>query len=336
MKAAFMDEPEHFVLRDVPVPEIGENEVLIHVHACGICGSDLSLYKMGMEDRILGHEFSGDIVDTGTNVNGWKTGDRVVVEPSLVCWECYWCKHEQFHLCPSLGFTGIMADGGFAEYVKVPSYQLHHLPDEVSYIQGALVEPLSVSLHGVLTSIMKPGDNVAILGCGIIGLTSLIWAKALGAGKLIATEVAASRMVPAKQLADIVLNPNEVDLDSELEKITDELGPRIIFECTGNPTVQADAINLVQRGGEIILLGIGYDEVPLKLLNVTLKGISIKGSQAYASLKGSGEFPMTINFLKNKRIDTDYIPLTQMSLDEIGMGFKALKNSEFAKVIIVP
>ncbi|MEN6522738.1 MAG: alcohol dehydrogenase catalytic domain-containing protein, partial [Anaerolineaceae bacterium] len=176
MKAAFMDRPEHFFVKDIPVPELEENEVLIKVRACGICGSDLSLYKMGMEDRILGHEFSGDIVDTGAGVTGWKPGDRVVVEPSLVCWECYWCKHGQFHLCPSLGFTGIMADGGFAEYVKVPSYQLHHLPDEVSYVQGALVEPLSVSLHGVMTSIMRPGDTVAVFGCGIIGLTTLLWA----------------------------------------------------------------------------------------------------------------------------------------------------------------
>ncbi|MEN6434559.1 MAG: alcohol dehydrogenase catalytic domain-containing protein [Anaerolineaceae bacterium] len=336
MKAAFMDGPEHFFVKDIPVPELEENEVLIKVRACGICGSDLSLYKMGMEDRILGHEFSGDIVDTGAGVTGWKPGDRVVVEPSLVCWECYWCKHGQFHLCPSLGFTGIMADGGFAEYVKVPSYQLHHLPDEVSYVQGALVEPLSVSLHGVMTSIMRPGDTVAVFGCGIIGLTTLLWAKTLGADKVIATEVAETRIAAAKQLADVVLNPNEVDLSSEFEKLTDELGPRVIFECTGNAAVQADVINYVQRSGEIMLLGIGYEEIPLMLLTVILKGISIKGSQAYSSLKGSGEFPMTINFLKNRRINTEYIPLTQMPLDEIEKGFKALKNGECTKVIIVP
>lgn len=336
MKAAFMDGPEHFVIRDVDVPVPGEKEVLIRVRACGICGSDLGLYKAGMEDRILGHEFSGDIVEIGPGVSGWKPSDRVVAEPLLVCGECAWCKRGQFELCSSLGFTGLMEDGAFAEYVKVPSRQLYRLPDEVSYLQGALVEPLSVSLHGVLNSIMRPGDAVAVSGCGIIGLFALLWARTLGAGRLIATEVAEARIAVAHKLADVVLNPTQVNLMQEFERLTDDLGPRVIFECSGNPTAQCEAIDLVQRGGQVVLLGIGYDPVPINLMIVSTKEVSIKGSVAYSSQNGMGEFPMTLQFLKDRRIDPEQVPLTTLSLEQIGAGFKAAKAGEYAKVIIMP
>ena len=132
MRAAVLEGPERITVRDVPKPKPGKSEVLIKVRTCGICGSDLGLYMIGLGEgveRIMGHEFSGDIVELGPEVEGWEVGDRVVVEPSLVCWECYWCRRHQYSLCPSLGFTGIAIDGGFAEFVKVPAYQLHRLPE---------------------------------------------------------------------------------------------------------------------------------------------------------------------------------------------------------------
>ncbi len=336
MKATFMTGPESCEIRDIPTPKPGEKEVLIRVRACGICGSDIGLYKMGMEDRILGHEFSGDIAAVGAGVSGWKEGDRVVVEPLLPCWECYWCKHGKHNLCPYLGYTGIMDDGGFAEYVKVPVYQLHRLPDEVSYLQGALVEPLSVSLHGVLNSIMRPGDTVMVSGCGIIGLFALLWARTLGAGLMIASEVSEARIAAAEKLADVVLNPTQVDLAQEIGSLTNEVGPRVLFECSGVPTVQAEAINLVARGGQVVLLGVSYDLVPVSLMDITTRGISVIGSIAYSSLDGEGEFPMTLEFLRTKRINPEIVPLTTMPLEQIGEGFKAAKAGKYAKVVIIP
>lgn len=229
-----------------------------------------------------------------------------------------------------------MEDGGFAEYVKVPAYQLHRIPDEISYLQGSLVEPLSVGLHGVLTSIMEAGDAIAVLGCGIIGLSTLLWAKTLGAGLVIASEISESRISAASQIADVVLNPTKVDLGTELEKLTNDLGPRVVFECTGIPDIQAETLDLVQRSGEVVMLGISYDPVPIMLLTLALKGITIKGSQAYASLDGEGEFPMAINFLKTGRINTDFIPLTEMPLEDINKGFQATLKGDVAKVIINP
>ena len=336
MKSAFMTAPETYEIRDIPTPVPGDKEVLIRVRACGICGSDIGLYKMGMEDRILGHEFSGEIAGLGTNVTGWKEGDRVVIEPTMPCWECYWCKHGQFNLCPYLGYTGIMEEGGFAEYVKVPAYQLHHLPDEVSFLQGALLEPLAVSLHGVTHSIMRPGDTVLVSGCGVIGLFALLWAKALGAGLIIASEVAEVRIEAAKKIADVVLNPAQVNLQQELDRLTKEVGPRVLFECTGVPAVQAETINLVGRGGQVVLLGISYDAVPISLMDMTNRGISMIGSIAYSSLNGEGEFPTILHMLKTKRINPEIVPLTTMPLDTIGEGFKAAKAGKYAKVVILP
>ena len=183
---------------------------------------------------------------------------------------------------------------------------------------------------------MRPGDPVAVLGCGVIGLFALLWARTLGAGRLIASEVAPARIAAAQQLADVVLDPTKVDLTSELERLTDGLGPRVLFECTGVPEVQANTLDQVQRGGQVILLGISFDPVPMTLMSMNLREVSLKGCDAYSSLSGCGEFPMTLQFLKDKRIDPGTIPLISMRLIEINKAFKAAKAGQYAKVIILP
>jgi (R,R)-butanediol dehydrogenase/meso-butanediol dehydrogenase/diacetyl reductase len=336
MKAALMEGPEQFVIKDVPKPSPKDSEVLIRVRACAVCGSDLTIYKLGIDNRILGHEFAGEIVALGQNVKKWNIGDRVVVEPSIVCGECYWCQKHQYNLCSSLGYTGLSTDGGFAEFARVPAYQLHRLPEELSYEQGALVEPLAVALRGIQLSELKPGDSVAIFGCGVIGLFTMLWAKNTGAGKIIATDVIEPRIAAGQKLADFVLNPTQVDVIEEILELTDNIGPHIIYECSGNKDAQLQAIDVVQRGGQVVLLGIGYEPTSVTFMQLTTREIGIKGSVGYSSLMGTGEFPTVIESLKSGKIDLNSIPVLKVGLDDTGKAFAASLHGDVAKAIVLP
>jgi len=340
MKAAVLEGPERITVRDVPKPKPGKSEVLIKVRCCGICGSDLDIYRISFGEgvkRIMGHEFSGDIVELGPEVEGWEVGDRVVVEPSIVCWECYWCRRHQYNLCPSLGFTGIVIDGGFAEFVKVPAYQLHRLPKEVTYEQGAVVEPLAVALHGVRLSGLKAGDTIAVFGCGPIGLLTIMWARAGGADKIYATDIAESRIAAAEKLADAVINPKEVDPVIQITELTDGIGPDIVFECSGSAAAEVQALNLVRRGGQIVILGVPHEEAKVNFMPFVTKEIGIKGGLAYASLLGRGEFTSCINFLKSKRINISPVVSAKIALEDIvDKGFKRVILAEELKVLVTP
>ena len=338
MKAAVLEGLEKITVKDVPEPKPEMSEVLIRVRACGICGTDLGIYKMGsFPGRIMGHEFSGEIVELGSGVEGWSIGDRVTVEPSNICWSCYWCKRHQYQLCPSLGYTGISVDGGFAEFVKVPAYQLHNLADDLTYEQGALVEPLAVALHSVWLAGLRAGDSMAVFGCGFVGLMTILWGKVAGAEKIIATEIAGSRIAIAEKLADAVLNPLKSDPVDLIVQLTDELGPDIIFECSGKESNLPIAFNAVRRGGQVIILGIPHQPTPVSFMLLATKEITLKGSVGYASLQSTGEFRTVINFLRSKRLDINSIPIKKVAMDDIEeKGFQKLIEGQVVKVVVTP
>ena len=340
MKAAVLVGPQKIEVKDVPYPKSGRGEVVVRVRACAVCGSDLTIFMwgpgiFGVEQRIMGHEFSGDIAEVGEGVGGWNVGDRVVVEPTVACLKCHYCTRHQYNRCLSGGSDGIVIDGAFAEFVKIPAYQLHRLPDEVSYVEGALIEPLAVALHGIWRSGMKPGDTVAVLGAGPIGLLTMLWAKKGGASKVFATEVEERRLANAKVLSDVVLNPSQTDIVSEIIAQTDGFGPDIVFECSGNTEAQVQAITLVRKGGRVVLLGVGHENTSIPSYLILAREITIIGSHAYASLLESGEFPKCIEFVKSKRIDLSQISTTKIRLEDIAeKGFTSPTGVGGGKVIV--
>src|SRR5512139_2815615 len=175
MQAAVFRGAEEIEVAEVPQPELEGDEVLIRVAYCGICGSDLEAFQTGMYEpgMIIGHEFSGTIAALGSRVAGWQIGDRVVVSDVLACGECAPCRQGRLDACASLTMIGVTHDGGMAEYAKIAARALHHLANNITLQQGALVEPLSVALHGVRRSRLKAGDDVLIMGAGPIGLLTL-------------------------------------------------------------------------------------------------------------------------------------------------------------------
>lgn len=315
MKAAVFRGAEEIEVTDVPKPELDPGEVLIRVGYCGICGSDLEAFHTGMYEPglIIGHEFSGTIAAIGSAVAGWQTGDRIVVSDALPCGECVPCRQGRLDACASLTMIGVTHDGGLAEYTKIAARGLHRLPDSVTLRRGALVEPLSVALHGVRRSRLKAGDDALIMGAGPIGLLTLQCARLAGARRLIVTEVDPTRAALADRLgATAVLNPMRDNVSVALADLTDGLGPEVIYVCTGAPAPFRDAVSLVRKGGQIFVLGVCVEPVDMDFMTVVLSDLCIEGS-----LAGRAEVPTAIDFIAHDRVKVDALISHEIALDDI-------------------
>lgn len=346
MKSVLLKGPGEVVFQDIPVPEVSADDVLVEVKYCGICGSDIhsvpecNLYQAG---AYLGHEFSGVIVKVGQNVKGWKKGDRVVANPLYICGECYGCQHGRW--CDigadaAIGVTpGLEYAGAFAKYVRVPlpERRLYRLPDEVSFEEGALVEPLACSLHAVRISAFRAREQTMVLGAGMIGLGVIAHLKNAGAGLIIVTETLPNRAKMAKKLgADYVFNPIEVtDLKEKVLELTGGKGIDIVFDCSGIPAAFKSATGFLRKGGQLLLKGIIPSEVPILPMDFVFSEWEIKGSLCYYA----DEFPMVIEFMKRGISPVKELITSKIKLSEIiTKGFDVLLkpgNSEI-KVLVEP
>ena len=247
MKAAVFRGAGEIEIADIPVPEPGPGDVLVQVHYCGVCGSDIEAYQTGMYEPglVIGHEFAGEIVALGHGVTGWALGDRVTADNVLPCGQCAFCREGRPILCQQVLSPGVTMDGGMAEYVRLPVQVLHRLPADVSMRQGALVEPLSIALYGVSSSALRVGDQALVLGAGPIGLLTLQCALLAGARRVLVAEVNPTRAALAIRLgADGVFHPLKEDLAVELPAYTGGRGPEVVFVCTPAPAAYHDARSL--------------------------------------------------------------------------------------------
>ncbi|GAH50732.1 unnamed protein product, partial [marine sediment metagenome] len=202
MKAAILTEAKHIEIRDVPVPQIKDDEVLVRIKAVGVCGSDAHFYRDGRvagwivkEPLILGHECAGEIAEVGGSVEGLRVGDRVIIEPGIPCRKCEWCKRGEYNLCPDIRFMAVPGvDGAFTEYAGSAADFVYPLPDRISYEEGALMEPLSVAIETIKSAKIELGDSVAILGAGPIGILCLQAARAAGATDIYITDIDKNRL----------------------------------------------------------------------------------------------------------------------------------------------
>lgn len=327
MKAAIFRGLESIEVAEVPAPSPGPDEVLIKVRYCGICGSDVDAYKTGMYEPgiIIGHEFSGKIVGVGEAVSGWREGDRVTVNGVIPCGACWFCHHGRPSLCEDMAMTGITYHGAFAEFMVAPARGLHRLPDEVSDRQAALVDPLATALHGVRRSALKPGDRVLILGAGPIGLMTLQCALLAGARAVYASEISPTRRGLAQRLgATAVFDPRETNLYVALDEVTEGRGPDVVFECAGVPATLQDAITLVRKGGQIMVVGICEEPVEADFMTVVLNELEVRG--AYC---GHEEYPMALDYLAQGRVEVDPLISHVIALEEIvEKGFEVLAGPE--------
>jgi L-iditol 2-dehydrogenase len=278
MKAALLLGPEKIALDDIAEPSVGANEVLIKPDYMGICGTDISIYlghRIVPYPFVLGHEIAGRVIAAGTAVTKVRAGERVVVEPNYPCGECVLCRKGRGAVCSLKGSMGVTLPGCFAEIVVAPAEFVWPLPETISEQDAATIEPLTVSLHGLLQSGAQKGDTVAVLGCGVVGLLLIHAAVSMGV-RVIAHDRFADKIEMARGLgAEIVSDREETALTWQEENVV------TVFECAGVPGTVELALQAVPRGAQVILLGLSSMPATFVPMRLVREGITIRTSMIY-------------------------------------------------------
>ena len=335
-------------VNEPPSPEKGE--VKIKVKWCGICGSDLHEYSAGpifipvekphpltgtKAPLILGHEFSGEVVDIGGGVDNVSVRDRVTIQDQRGCGECFWCLQKEYNLCDKLAFTGLMVDGAFAEYINVPAYCCYKLPDGVTYEKGALVEPLAVGMHAIKRSLVKPDHSMVIIGAGMIGLGVLKCALACGISNVIVLEKSKKRKEFAKKFgATLVIDSNTTDPVYEVSKTLGGRGSDNTIECVGCEETIKLAIDVTKKGGNIVIVGVSEASSTFNFNELVFTEKNVSGSLSY-----NKEFKEVIALMEEGSLRTDNMVTRKIKLENIEKeGFEELLHNkdDNIKILVSP
>ena len=329
MKAALFYGPgKPLQIEETPLPRMGARDALVQVKACGICHSDLHIIKGQIKvpklPLILGHEISGQIKQVGAEVKGFKEEDRVMVSGMIPCGECYFCSSGKDNICPKKIELGIQIDGGYAEYVTVPSRNLFKIPDEISYEEGAiLTDAVATPFHAIRLGSTGFGDLVAIIGLGGLGMNAVQLARLSGA-RVIAVDILDEKLRIAKELgAEELVNSKIQDPVQRILELTDGRGADISFEFVGLPTTFEQAIASVKKGGKVVLAGVGTDFVRLAMRDITTKEIEIIGVQGFVA---QSEYPALVQMVLHKRLDVKRMITHTVSLNDIRKGLEILEK----------
>ncbi|WP_242900802.1 2,3-butanediol dehydrogenase [Actinomadura terrae] len=340
MKAAVWYQARDVRVEDVPSAPPGPGEVAITVAYCGICGSDLHEYADGPHaipvgephpesgrraPLTLGHEFSGTVAEVGPGVEGFSPGDRVAVEPHYRCGDCARCRAGEYNLCDHFGFAGLMGDGGLAERAVVPSYMLHRLPDNVSLEQAAVFEPAAVALHAIRRSGLVPGESVAVVGLGPIGLLIVQLAARYGAGRVVASD-------PSEKRRDLAVRLGATEAVGVGALPSGDAD--VAFEAVGTEGTLRDSLAATRRGGRVVLAGLGgtFAFDAFALVN---NEQSIIGTVGYRDVH-----PELIRLAAEEGMDfTPIVTSTVPLADVVAGGFETLLGAgskEEIKVLVRP
>ncbi len=334
---------DNLELLQVPVPQIGDNDALIEIKACGICGTDVHIKHDEFPywpPVILGHEFSGVVVDIGKNVTDVGLGDRVVGEPhTKACGKCELCRSGNVQLCASKRSPGWGIDGGFAKYLRMPdTYLLHHIPDSMSFEEAAVVEPtVNVVQDAIMRPKVEPNDTVVVFGPGPIGILSIMALKATGVGRIIVvgtTADSAIRIPVVEQIGvDAIILADQQDTIAEVMRLTNNRGADLIIEASGAAAAVFDSVFCVRRMGRITQIGLtGKDAVqfPWDKASWKVATIFFNLSTAYSGWERS------IGLIASRKIDVNKIISHVRPLNEWKQAFDDIESMQALKVILQP
>lgn len=329
---------EQFVLEEVKVPEPGKNQVLLKVEVVGICGSDLHAYHgkhpFVFPPIVLGHEFSGIIVKLGEGTAGsFEVGQRVAVEPSIVCGQCYNCRHGRYNICNELSVIGCLTDGAYTEYIAVDKDKVILLDDELSFEDGAMLEPLSVGVHGVDQGQVKAGQRVLVIGAGTIGLLLAQAAKAAGAEGAIADVIDYRLDLAAELGIPYPINSKTDSLEQKLKEFAPE-GVDVIFECVGTAATIRQAIEIARKGTRIVVLGVVESEVLLPVALIQDRELELVGDLMFTRK----DFEKSQQLIKSGQVNVKRLQTKTFPLSEVTEAFEFILNNKDSamKVFLKP
>ena len=326
MKAAVLYKPLDMRVEYVDIPSINPSEVLVRVKNVGICASDVHYYLHGKiasfiveKPLILGHECSGEVVEVGEKVTGVEVGERVVIEPGFTCGSCEYCRSGRYNLCENVRFYGTPPyHGAFAEYVSAPAQNVYSMPNNMTYEEGAMIEPLAVGMMAAKRGRVTVHDTVAIFGAGPIGLLSLQAVRSHGVIDTYVIDIIDYRLDYAQKLgASEVINASKTDVIKQIMKLTQGKGVDVIIEASGSPKAIKQALEIIKPGGRIILVGYPLIEVPILIDKILAKELDILGVHRYANV-----FPTAIKCVASGKIDVKSLVTHIFPLEKILEGFE--------------
>ncbi len=343
MKALVLEDYNHFVYKDIPDPQVADDEVLVRVEAVGICGSDVHGMDGSSGRRIppivMGHEASGGIVSLGKNVTNWSIGDRVTFDSTIYKLDDWYTRKGYYNLSDNRMVLGVSPGeyrrhGAFAELINVPQHILYRIPDEVTFTQAAMVEPVAVAAHAVELTPISWNDTAVVVGSGMIGLFVVQVLRARGCGTIIAVDLQEDKLKLSKELgADYILNPSKDNVEREVLLLTENRGADVAFEVVGISETVKIAISCVRKGATVTLVGNLSHTAELPLQDVVTRQLRLQGSCSIC-----GEYPAVLDMIARQKVNVDAILSAEAPLSEGAGWIKRLYDKEagLIKVILKP
>jgi 6-hydroxycyclohex-1-ene-1-carbonyl-CoA dehydrogenase len=340
MKAAVFRGPDRPLdVTEVETPTPGQGEVLVKVAGCGLCHTDLHYLDHGVKTfkeppMILGHEPAGTVAGLGPDADGWGEGDRVMIPAVLSCGHCHYCRKGRENICDNMTMLGNNIDGAYAEYVVAPAKDLVQVPDGLALERACVIaDAISTPYHAVKNRArVQPGDTVAVVGCGGVGL-NVVQCATLAGATVIAIDLNEDRLAVARTLGAVeTVNPDQVErVDKYVRKLTGG-GVDIAFEAIGNPKTMTMAYGLLRRGGKLCVIGYSADQVTISAAKLMYFELEVIGSLGC----GGGDYPEIIKLVEAGRINLDPIISGTVPLEDINDGLDKLRNGIGVRWVVTP
>jgi L-iditol 2-dehydrogenase len=332
--------PGNLEIREIQKPVLKQDEILIEVKAAGICGTDLHHYQVGDQIHapvVLGHEFSGDVVEIGSEVKGWRLGERIVSETHAhACYACSLCRMGNYHLCEERKGFGSSVNGAFTRYVAVPPRLLHRVPEAFSYAEASVLQPLADIVNATIRNAdVIPGDTVVVFGPGPMGLLTAQMAKALGAAMVMMVGLDADkrRFEVAKEIGvDKILNASEGSVVQKVKEITGGRGADVVFEVSGSKVAFLEGLKLLRKKGQLTVIG-----VPTEPVLIDLEALQAAAQTIRTSVMSTWEdYERAIRIVESGRVKLKPLITDVLPLEEWQKGFDSSLRKSSCKVVLVP
>ncbi|MGQ9525851.1 MAG: zinc-dependent alcohol dehydrogenase family protein [Armatimonadota bacterium] len=336
MKAAVLTGPKSVQIEERDVPKPCPGDVVIRVHTCGVCGTDSHIYEGQFLVRfpvVPGHELAGTVVDVGTGVRHVRVGDRVTVDPNIVCGVCRFCRDGLVNLCADLTAVGVNRDGGFAEYCLAPATQVYRLPKELSLEAGAFAEPVACCLHGLDRCGAVAGDRVLVLGGGAIGQIMVQLCRTAGARQIIVSEpIAARRELALHSGADTVLDPSLQDVRTVVAELTNG-GADLVIECSGTTAALEQGLACARRGGRVLLFGVAHQDA---VASIRPYDVFIRELSVFGSFVNPFTHERAITALASGRVRPEALITHRFGVEQFEDALRASRSRDAIKVVVQP